>query len=326
MTTIAVVAKECLPGRVKTRLSPPFTPEQAAHLAQACVDDTLETVSSVAARLAPTAPVRRVLFFDGTDVPASADGFEVVPQVAGGLDERLAHLFDVSDGPTVLIGMDTPQVDGDLLTRLCSDWPDGVDAWFGAAEDGGFWLLGLREPTGSLLRGVPMSVPTTGAQTRARLTDAGLTVVDVVELLDVDSATDAARVAALAPNGRLAAALAGLWARWADGGAGRPRRRGGPGMSLELPHLGAQATGSDDPAPRVRHFGSGGFDPYEVALAANQPGLRLVPARGAGDGRRGRGRGRARAGTARATPAGTPTSTWPASSRAPTVSTAASSG
>ncbi len=208
MTTIAVIAKECLPGRVKTRLSPPFTPEQAARIAQACVDDTLETVSSVAARLAPTSPVRRVLFFDGSVVPSSAHGFEVVRQVEGDLDERLAHLFDVCDGPTVLIGMDTPQVDGALLGRLCSDWPDGVDAWFGAAEDGGFWLLGLREPTGELLRGVPMSVPTTGAETRARLRAAGLTIVDVPELLDVDSAPDAVRVAGLVPHSRLAAALA----------------------------------------------------------------------------------------------------------------------
>ncbi len=218
-TTIAVVAKECLPGRVKTRLSPPFTPEQAALIAQACVDDTLETVDVVAARLAPTAPVRRVLFFDGSVVPSSARDFEVVPQVEGGLDVRLAHLFDVCDGPTVLIGMDTPQVDGDLLVELCSSWPAAVDAWFGAAEDGGFWLLGLREPTGALLRGVPMSVPTTGAQTRARLEAAGLTVVDVPELLDIDSATDATRVAGLLPGSRLAAALATVGASGAAGAA-----------------------------------------------------------------------------------------------------------
>ncbi len=45
-------------------------------------------------------------------------------------------------------------------------------------------------------------------------------------------------------------------------------------MTLDLPH---------GPATRTRHFGSGGFDPYEVALTASHPGLRLVPACGRPD-------------------------------------------
>lgn len=57
------------------------------------------------------------------------------------------------------------------------------------------------------MRGVPMSVPETGAVQRRRLVDAGLSVRDLPRLRDVDSASDAAYVAALAPHGRFAATL-----------------------------------------------------------------------------------------------------------------------
>ncbi|MYV71339.1 glycosyltransferase, partial [Streptomyces sp. SID2131] len=40
MTTLLVIAKQPLPGRVKTRLTPPFTPEEAASLAEAALADT----------------------------------------------------------------------------------------------------------------------------------------------------------------------------------------------------------------------------------------------------------------------------------------------
>jgi hypothetical protein len=89
--------------------------------------------------------------------------------------------------------MDTPQVTAELLT-FGADFTD-CDAWFGPAEDGGFWALGLAEPDPALLRGVPMSTPTTGAVQRARLTAAGLRVRDLPRLRDVDTAYDAWLVA-----------------------------------------------------------------------------------------------------------------------------------
>ncbi|MEU4173041.1 DUF2064 domain-containing protein [Streptomyces sp. NPDC026665] len=197
MTTIVVIAKEPVPGRVKTRLTPPFTPEEAAELAEAALADTLRTVAAAPAS-------RRVLVLDGSPGPWLPPAFDVLPQCAGGLDERLAEAFDGCTGPTLLIGMDTPQVTPDLLTV---DF-DGCDAWFGPADDGGFWALGLAEPDPRLLRGVPMSTPATGAVQRQRLVAAGLRVRDLPRLRDVDTAADAHAVAALAPRGRFAKRLA----------------------------------------------------------------------------------------------------------------------
>ncbi|CAK7283471.1 hypothetical protein SGPA1_21446 [Streptomyces misionensis JCM 4497] len=82
---------------------------------------------------------RRILVLDGTPGARLPPGFEVLPQCAGGLDERPADAFGHCDGPALLIGMDTPQVTPDLLTVDFAD----CDALPGPAEDGGFWALGL---------------------------------------------------------------------------------------------------------------------------------------------------------------------------------------
>ncbi|MFF7608599.1 DUF2064 domain-containing protein [Streptomyces parvulus] len=195
--TLLVIAKEPRPGRVKTRLTPPFTPDEAAALAEASLADTLRAVAATPAR-------RRVLVLDGAPGPWLPPGFDVVPQCAGGLDERLAAAFAGCSGPALLVGMDTPQVTPDLLDVDFA----GCDAYFGPAEDGGFWALGLARPDPALLRGVPMSTPVTGAVQRERLLAAGLRVRDLPPLRDVDTAADARAVAALAPQGLFAARLA----------------------------------------------------------------------------------------------------------------------
>jgi glycosyltransferase A (GT-A) superfamily protein (DUF2064 family) len=194
VTTLLVIAKQPVPGRVKTRLVPPCTDEQAAALAEAALADTLHAVLAVPA-------ARRVLVLEGEPGAWLPPGFDILPQCGGPLDERLAGAFSAVRGPALLIGMDTPQVTPALLTV---DW-HGADAVFGPAEDGGFWALGLRRPDPALLRGVPMSRPHTGAIQRARLAAGGLRVTDLPQLRDVDTAADAVAVALQAPHSRFAA-------------------------------------------------------------------------------------------------------------------------
>jgi uncharacterized protein len=202
-TTLLVIAKEPVPGRVKTRLTPPFRPEEAALLAEAALRDTLETVVRVPAR-------RRVLVLSGSPGPWLPDGFDVVPQCQGGLDVRIAAAFELCAGPALLIGMDTPQITPELLAPAASTqaWED-CDAWFGPAADGGFWALGMASPQPGLVRGVPMSTDRTGEAQRQRLVDAGLSVRDLPVLRDVDTAADATQIAA-SSRGHFATAHANL--------------------------------------------------------------------------------------------------------------------
>ncbi|MFB7866117.1 DUF2064 domain-containing protein [Streptomyces sp. NPDC056069] len=211
MTSLLVIAKQPLPGRVKTRLTPPFSPGEAASLAEAALADTLTVVRRVPAE-------RHVLVLEGEPGPWLPPGFEVVPQAAGGLDARLAAAFAACrERPALLVGMDTPQLTPELLApALC--W-ETYDAWFGPATDGGFWALGLARPDPALLLGVPMSRPDTGAVQQGRLRAAGLRVGTLPVLRDVDTADDARRVAAEAPATRFAERHSVLTA--APAGAGR---------------------------------------------------------------------------------------------------------
>lgn len=196
--TLLVIAKEPLPGRVKTRLHSRFTPEQAGELAAASLLDTLDVVSS-------TPVARRVLVLDGAPGPWVPQGFEVLLQRGDGLDDRLAAAFDDAavdgPGPILLLGMDTPQVTPALLDV---DWT-GADALLGLSADGGYWAVGLRRPTPGALAGVPMSTDHTGRDQLARLRDLGLRVRLLPELLDVDTPTDAVEVARANPATRFAA-------------------------------------------------------------------------------------------------------------------------
>lgn len=198
MTTLVLIAKEPLPGKAKTRLHPPLTLEQAAQVAEAAIDDTLRA-------LRPLPATRRILLFDGAVRPPGSEEYELLPQVGGTLDLRLGAAFDAGDGPMILVGMDTPQLTAAHLAPAFERWD--VDAWFGPASDGGFWALGMREPRGDLIRGVPMSTERTGADQLDRLLSAGLTVGMLPQLDDVDTISDARLVAALAPATRFARVL-----------------------------------------------------------------------------------------------------------------------
>jgi len=203
MTTLVLIAKEPLPGKAKTRLHPPLSLEQAALLAAAAIDDTLAAMQSLPA-------TRRILLFEGNRLPPRSEEYDVTWQTSGTLDLRLGAIFDECQGPTLLIGMDTPQLTAADLSPAFTAWPDDVDAWFGPASDGGFWALGMREPRGELIRGVPMSQDDTGAVQRERLENAGLRVGLLPTLTDVDTIDSAREVAAIAPHTLFARTLTGF--------------------------------------------------------------------------------------------------------------------
>ena len=211
---LIVLAKAPVPGRVKTRLTPPFTPREAATLAESALADTLEAGASASfARHVLALAEQRAM--PGTLRAELPGRFEVTAQRGDGLDERIAAALDdayaVRPVPVVLIGMDTPQVTPGLLETVALPLVTGTaDAVLGPAADGGFWLLGLRRPDPRLILGVPMSVAHTGQAQLGRLRAARLRVRQVPELVDVDTAQDADHVARAAPGSRFAATLAML--------------------------------------------------------------------------------------------------------------------
>ena len=207
---VLVVAKAPVAGRVKTRLGAEVGDAAAAEVAAAALLDTV-----VACRDA-FGPDRCLLALAG-DLADAVRGDEIADALAGWgvarqrgvtFDERLAnaHLDVPPGGPVVQVGMDTPQLTAGHLHAAARVLAEH-DAVLGPAEDGGWWVLGLRDPRGAAaLHGVPMSTPTTYDDTRRALSGAGLGVGTTASLRDVDTATDADVVAGAAPGGEFARA------------------------------------------------------------------------------------------------------------------------
>ena len=203
-SSLAVIAKSPLPGQVKTRLCPPCSPSQAAELAEAALRDTLAAVLA-------TSCDRRLLVLDGEPGDWADPAFEVIAQRGETLDERLAAAFEDAGGPTLLIGMDTPQVTPRLLEdglRALSA-PD-ADAVLGPALDGGYWAIGLRRPDPLAFLGVPMSTARTGQAQLARLRSLRLRVRLLPTLRDVDLFEDARAAAEAGRGTRFEAAFLSL--------------------------------------------------------------------------------------------------------------------
>lgn len=193
---VLVVAKAPVPGRAKTRLAAGVGDDTAADIAAAALLDTLDAVadSPVAARVV-------ALTGNLDDAKCSSEirsrlaDFKVIPQRGDDFADRLAnaHLDAAAatgELPVLQIGMDTPQVNPELIGR-CARSLAHNDAVLGMAFDGGWWVLGVTvAATAECLRGVPMSAPDTGAETLAALQRSGITVGLVSELADVDTLDD----------------------------------------------------------------------------------------------------------------------------------------
>ena len=212
--SLLVVAKAPVPGRVKTRLGHDIGMRAAATLAAASLADTLTGCS------ATYGPGRCFLALEGslTDgrdpavLQSLVEGWRVLPQRGDSLAERIvnahADVGALAQGPVLQVGMDTPQLTPDLLLVAAAEL-ETHDAVLGPAEDGGWWVLGVRNPTmAAAITGVPMSTSSTGQDTRSAMEAVGLRVATTAVLRDVDTMSDARLVAALAPDTRFARTLA----------------------------------------------------------------------------------------------------------------------
>ena len=219
---VLVMAKAPVPGVSKTRLAATIGDEAAAEVAAAAL---LDTLAAAAEAVGPQACVLALAgdLDDGAataEVRAALTGWTVVPQRGEGFDQRLANAHhDAGPGPVLQVGMDTPQMTATHLLGAGSALGTH-DTVLGAAEDGGWWVLGRRDPAAAeALRGVEMSTGTTYDDTREALLGRGLSVSPTTVLYDVDEYDDAVAVAQQAPHTRFART-------WADAaslaaGAGR---------------------------------------------------------------------------------------------------------
>jgi rSAM/selenodomain-associated transferase 1 len=245
---IGVMAKAPQAGRSKTRLCPPLTPEQAATLSAAFLRDTTDNIAA-AARLAPIAayaayaPLGSEALVVAHVAPGTsllvADGGSPMPAGVQGFGRCLLHaiqgMLARGHATACVLSSDIPT----LPTRLLAEAAEallapGDRAVLGAADDGGYYLLGLKAPHATMFADIAWSTASVAEATRDRARGLGLDVVELDPWHDVDDAqalgvlmTDTDGYAA--PATRVAIERLGLWRALSD----RPTHAPTPSLRAE---------------------------------------------------------------------------------------------
>ncbi len=192
---LIIVAKEPAAGTTKTRLCPPFGPEEAAALYHRLMLDTLALASrlDIADHTVAYAPARARRVFENL-VPK---GFRLVPQEGADLGERLCHAldqhFDMGYRRVVVMNSDGPTLPLTYLTEAFTAL-EGADITLGPGHDGGYYLIGMNRLYPTLFRGIAWSTEQVIPQTLAICQDLGLAVHQLPEWYDVDVEADLERL------------------------------------------------------------------------------------------------------------------------------------
>jgi rSAM/selenodomain-associated transferase 1 len=186
---LVVIAKEPVPGAVKTRLAPTVGADGAARAAAAMLTDTLAAMTQVEAEpwvcFAPPDARRRIARL--------APGFGLLAQVQGDLGDRLAGCFAALLGGgaerVVIVAADTPHVPR-ATYQAAFALLDHVDVVLGPAEDGGYYLVGAKLALPELFVGVPMGTEVVLQVTIERALRRRLRIATVPMLRDLDRLED----------------------------------------------------------------------------------------------------------------------------------------
>ena len=202
LCALAVMTKAPQAGRVKTRLIPPLTPEEAAELNKCFLRDTAVAISSACSRRsasdaskmqfehasashseAATAACGIAVYTPIGAESAYTDilpvDFSLLPQRGDGFGERLyfavEDLFKCGFGSVCLIDSDSPTVPAENFAgavELLSTTEDRVV--LGPSDDGGYYLIGVKKPHRHLFEQIDWSTERVLNQTMQRATEIGV--------------------------------------------------------------------------------------------------------------------------------------------------------
>jgi uncharacterized protein len=193
---LAVFARAPELGRVKTRLCPPFTADEAVRFHRALVEDTLEHASRLNRPDLSRVLVlsRPLLQATDLDVPR---GWTISIQSAGDLGAKLSSFFASAfrreAQRVVVLGCDSPTLPFQVIDDAFEDLAR-VDVTLGPAADGGYYLIGSRLYLPDLFRGVSWGTEEVLRQTRETLERLGHRYHVLVPWYDIDRPDDLDRL------------------------------------------------------------------------------------------------------------------------------------
>ncbi|RMG63674.1 MAG: glycosyltransferase [Calditrichaeota bacterium] len=187
---LILFAKAPLPGQVKTRMQPPLSAQQAVTLYWAMGRDLV-------AQLSGSGQYDFCVYYSPAEAREAVarwlgKGLAFYPQSSGNLGERMATAF----GETlqryrrvVIIGCDLPTLTAQTVQQAFAAL-DEADVVLGPTEDGGYYLIGLKQVQPVLFQNIDWSTDAVFKQTLARARQAGLKVSLLPCERDLDTFAD----------------------------------------------------------------------------------------------------------------------------------------
>jgi len=192
-----VVAKQPVPGQTKTRLTPAFSGEQAAALYECFLLDTLEIIREARKHLDLTPIIAYLPSESKNYFQHIAPDFQLLLQEGSDLSERLnnatTHCLVNGYEQAVIMDSDSPTLPARYLIESFQAL-EAADVSLGPCEDGGYYLIGLKQPAPSLFLTVTMSTSQVVADTLDRAEQSGLTVKTLPLCYDIDYSADVKRL------------------------------------------------------------------------------------------------------------------------------------
>jgi rSAM/selenodomain-associated transferase 1 len=191
---LVVIGKAPVPGAVKTRLAPALTPDESAALYRAFLADTLDLVRRLGwervCLIHPRGEAPRLRQF--------APDVNLLEQPSPGLGRALQHAFawhfEHGFEKVILIGSDNPTLGMAPLVAAEAALSDAQDLTVGPTSDGGYYLIGMRQPHLAVFERIEWSTSRVYAQTVERAQALGLNVHAVDQWYDVDEPADLSRL------------------------------------------------------------------------------------------------------------------------------------
>jgi uncharacterized protein len=190
---IAILAKAPAPGFAKTRLIPVLGAQRAGLLQAHLIGRAVNTAASAnlgAATLWAAPDTSDPLF----QQLCARHGFALRPQGQGDLGARMLEAAQAAQAPVLVIGTDCPALTSPLLQAAADILCNGTEVVLFPAEDGGYVLIGMREPQPLLFDSMPWGTASVLGETRHRLMQLGLTWAEPALLWDLDMPADLDRL------------------------------------------------------------------------------------------------------------------------------------
>ena len=188
---LIIIAKYPEPKSVKTRLKDLLPDKERLKLYIGLLEDTVQRLKAVPG----------VDMFIAYAPPDAEDyfsrfGARLIPLTEGDLGERMQYAFAkvFAEGyqKAVLVGVDIPGLSAAITLKSFEPLSDN-DIVYGPAEDGGYYLVGMRKLIQEIFEDVPWSSDQTLKRSLEKTAQSGYSVALTETLYDIDTIEDAKR-------------------------------------------------------------------------------------------------------------------------------------